>query len=280
MSTYSIRKSLSEGKFDFEELGYMNKHFPDIQGLEMLDGQLEQKLEDTEIEDLKKLKERVNKNGLEWFCITTGSFEFGANGVPHYHSDVDYMKGFERVEEFKIGAATEWIENAGELGIKLMRIDGGSFFYNHKLPVYDAIDFTIKKNVNSYNEYCKVASKYGIKIAVENHGGFFADLNILEKLFEKVPDLYLCYDVGNTTDANRLKIIEKFADRISYVHAKTYTFDENGEEANFNFGEIISALKKKGFDGWMSIEYEGPAPTIEAELLGVKKTMELLKKYI
>ena len=273
MSNYSLRNYFTRGKFSFTDFSFINDLFPDIQGLELIADNLEARDLDEEVDVVKSAAEDC---GLEWFALTTGSGEFGANAVPHWHHDAEYMQGFDRMLEFRIGYGLEWIEKAAEVGIGLMRIDCSSFVFNHKIPVTKAIDWNIQQNVLAYEKFCKAGKENGIEIGIENHGGFASDLSVLERLFDAVPELKLCFDIGNLPDSDRIRIIEKFGDRINFVHAKTYEFDEQGCEKYFDYEMIIGKLKDAGFNGWMSIEFEGPGDQIE----GVKKTTELLKKYI
>jgi sugar phosphate isomerase/epimerase len=276
MSTYSIRSNLTKGVYNFENFGFISQKFSGIQGLEILDGQMEKSLPDTEIKDLIQLKKRINNAGLEWFCITMGSGEFSGNMVPAYYPMDEYLKGFERNIDFRIGFASEWIEKAGELGIKLMRIDCAPFFYNHRIPLHKAIAFNIEQDAMVYNSLCDVAKSSGITICIENHGGFASDPQVLSELMKQVPLLKLCYDIGNCTDEDRYEIVKRYKNRIGFIHAKTYEFKQDGEEKFFDFKRIINQLKDVQFNGWLSIEFEGPG----SEDTGVTKTLNLLKKYV
>ena len=215
--------------------------------------------------------------GFEWYAITMPSGSLpNVNLVPSYQDFESYVKGFDRDHEFRIGFAEEWIEYADAVGVKLMRIDGGPYFMNHKINYSLAFDFNIQQNIAVYSEICKMAAEHDIQVGIENHGGFFSDITALRKLFEGVPDLKLTFDVGNVTDADRYIMCEEFADRINFVHAKTYTFNEDGEESFMDYSRIIGILKDHGFDGWLSIEFEGPSDGDS----GVQNTINLLQKYV
>ena len=120
----------------------------------------------------------------------------------------------------------------------------------------------------------EMGNEYGIKIGFENHGWFASDKRNRE-LLKEVPDLYLTLDTGNLWTV-RYDIINQFADRVNYVHAKTHWFDDQGNEKSQDFKRIVEILKDHGFDGWYSIEFEGP----EAEEIGIQKTIDLLKRVL
>lgn len=276
MTTYSLRKSFANGVYTFDNWGAIKEKFPDIQGYEILHVDLEKYLDDTEVSDLTKFKESLDKLNLEWFTITTDGFDFGNNSVPYWHDHDSYVAGFKQLNENKLMGASEWIENAGALGIKMMRIDVGSIVYNHKIPYSQAFDFNTNRLIEFYKECTKLGNEYGIKIGFENHGWFASDKPVIEKLLKEVPDLYLTLDTGNLMDSARYDIINQFADRVNYVHAKTHWFDDQGNEKSQDFKRIVEILKDHGFDGWYSIEFEGP----EAEEIGIQKTIDLLKRVL
>jgi len=41
------------------------------------------------------------------------------------------------------------------------------------------------------------------------------------------------------------------------VHAKTHLFDANGNDLETDFYRMFKIIKKSGYRGWVSIEYEG-----------------------
>ena len=70
--------------------------------------------------------------------------------------------------------------------------------------------------------------------------------------------------------------IPKLGSAIKIIHAKTYEFDDDGNETQLVFERIIQALKDVGFDGYFSIEFEGQGEAMD----GVQKTKTLLEKYL
>jgi sugar phosphate isomerase/epimerase len=41
------------------------------------------------------------------------------------------------------------------------------------------------------------------------------------------------------------------------VHAKTHVFNSEGNDTETDFARMFQIIKKSGFTGWVSIEYEG-----------------------
>ena len=276
-STYSFRNEWGKAyQWNLESFKALKQKYPEIEGWEVNQELAEKILPDFETKYLKELKAALNGAGFEWFALCGPSGSFGANSVPHYSGDEEYLKGFQRDAEFRLGFGSDFIENAAAVGVKFMRIDFAPFVMDHKIPYSSALDFNVDRNAETYRELCSMAAEYGIQIGIENHGGFASDLKVLDKIFEKVPNLKFYLDSGNVMDKNRYIMAEKYADRIHYAHAKAHVFKANGEEQNIDYGKIIGILKDKGFDGWLSIEWEGPLPGDE----GVRKSIDLIKKYI
>jgi len=70
--------------------------------------------------------------------------------------------------------------------------------------------------------------------------------------------------------------LEKIAKYARLVHAKFYEFDKNGEDPRIDASRCIEILRKAGFDGWLSIEFEGKGDEEE----GISKSIKLCKKYL
>jgi sugar phosphate isomerase/epimerase len=278
-SVYSFRKEFQSKKYAWtlETFKILKATYPEIAGWEIISDFIDQYWKGSEPKDLLNLQSALKQVDFDWFAVTTPSGAFGqANLVPHWVDDAHYIEGFKRGNDFILGYAEEWIENTASLGIKLMRIDCAPLIMDHKINYSMAFDFNVNRNIDNYRQICAMAKEHGIAVGIENHGGFASDPKVLKKLMDAVPDLYLTYDVGNVTDANRFPMLEDYAERINFVHAKTHVFNEFGDEQYLDFKRVIGTLKDKGFDGWLSIEFEGPTDGDT----GVRKTIDLLKKYL
>ena len=113
---------------------------------------------------------------------------------------------------------------------------------------------------------------------MENHGGMSADPANILKLFEMVnhPNFRVCPDFGNFADGIRYEALDRIFNNPILVHAKTYEFGENGDHVPFDFARCVAIARKHGYDGYYSIEFEGPGDQRE----GIKKTIALLKKLL
>jgi sugar phosphate isomerase/epimerase len=127
-----------------------------------------------------------------------------------------------------------------------------------------------------------VAVASGVNLAIENHGGLSANPDRLAELIEQVnsPSLGICVDLGNFEDDaahqnHALRGIERLAPHALHVHAKARSFRSDGEEATIDYRTCLRVLKSSGYDGVISIEYEGDGDAAR----GIQQTRDLIEKY-
>jgi sugar phosphate isomerase/epimerase len=121
-----------------------------------------------------------------------------------------------------------------------------------------------------------VAIARNVKFAVENHGGLSSDPAQLAEFVQRFHSSHLgvCLDFGNF-EGDRAFGMQTLAPHAIHVHAKSRAFDAQGEETQIDYGMCLSALKSAGYNGTISIEYEGDGDPAD----GVKRTRELIEKY-
>ncbi len=137
--------------------------------------------------------------------------------------------------------------------------------------------------VAGLREGAAYAAEQGVTLALENHGLFAGRADQVRAIVEEVdsPALRANVDTGNfllvnqsPTDAAR-----ELAGLAAYVHLKDFRTLQPGEEAAESYagldgsryvgtvigdGEVdlpavLAGLRGAGYDGWLSIEYEGTA---------------------
>jgi len=124
-----------------------------------------------------------------------------------------------------------------------------------------------------------VAMASGIKLAIENHLGLSADLEALVEIVKTLNSPYLgvCLDPGNLreSEADAEAGIRLLAPLAIHVHAKSHSFGSDGEESKINYRSVLQALRAVGYDGVLSIEFQGDGSPAE----GIRKTKALIEKY-
>jgi sugar phosphate isomerase/epimerase len=167
-----------------------------------------------------------------------------------------------------------WLDAAAASGIGVFRSNMGTplgIFKNKKKMLQDLVD--------TFRPIQEYAESLGITYVFENHGGESSDVDFQLKVKQAFSSdkMGFLLDTGNYKPKELVyENIAKLGSAIKIIHAKTYEFDENGEETQLDFKRIIEGLKAVGFDGYYSIEFEGKGDARE----GVKSTVALLQKYL
>jgi hypothetical protein len=73
------------------------------------------------------------------------------------------------------------------------------------------------------------------------------------------------------------KGVEQLLPFAKGVSAKTYDFDDRGEQPMLDYKKLIGIVKDSGFKGYIGVEFEG---INQSEDEGVRKTQALLAKYL
>jgi L-ribulose-5-phosphate 3-epimerase len=164
------------------------------------------------------------------------------------------------------------IETAVFLGSPLIRLtlggERGEYSDNDR-AAYD-------RAVELMSSVLPVAIARNVKFAVENHGGLSADPVLLAKFVQHFhsPFLGVCLDFGNF-EGDRAIGMQLLAPHAIHVHAKAREFNTSGDEKHIDYRMCLSALKSAGYNGVISIEYEGDGDPAD----GIKRTQELIEKY-
>lgn len=193
------------------------------------------------------------------------------------------------------------VDIAAILGVKVMRHDIFSSYPDsyQGIRTFDAVLPLIAPAIREVAEY---AASKGIITMSENHGYIAQDADRLLRLYTAVncPNYrYLC-DIGNfiCADEDCAVSVGKMTELISHVHVKDF-FIRSGMEPDpgrgwfrtragnyirgtvFGQGNIptfqcLRVIKKSGYDGYLSLEFEG----MEEPLQSIEIGYENLKRYI
>lgn len=139
------------------------------------------------------------------------------------------------------------------------------------------------------------AAKAGIRTCSENHGMLAQDSDRMERLFNAVAhDNYgLLVDIGNflCVDEDPAAAVSRLAPYAVHVHAKDFAVCNEGgiltRGANRICGAVIgegivpvrrclAILKRAGYDGFVTVEYEGS----EDCQAGIRRGLEHLRSFV
>ena len=197
--------------------------------------------------------------------------------------------------EAEVARVCGCVDVAEALGAPLMRHDVCYALPKEHLYSWRDAAETMAPYIRRVTEY---AEKKGIRTCTENHGYIFQDPARVEALILKVGSEnygWLC-DMGNflCADADPVKAVSIAAPYAFHVHAKDFLYKAGGECPDGFFGttgrnwlrgtalghgvvpvdQCIRILKNAGYEGWLSLEFEGMEeciPAIETGFRYLKK---------
>jgi len=183
--------------------------------------------------------------------------------------------------EKEINRMKEMVDIASLMGVSMMRHDVAYAPFKRTYNTgYDAALPFIAEGARAVAEY---AQEKGIRTMTENHGLFSQDALRVEKLINTVnhPNFGALVDIGNfmCVDEDPAHSVGIMAPYAFHVHCKDFYFKSGTEicpgegwfctrSGNYLRGSIIGfgsakaaqsirVLKNSGYDGYMSIEFEG-----------------------
>jgi sugar phosphate isomerase/epimerase len=178
----------------------------------------------------------------------------------------------------------KWIEAAKFIGCKTVRVN-----------LHGVGESAAKKtaSIDSLGKLGTFAATMGINVVVENHGSdssngkWVADVMLKVNLQNvgTLPDFgnfCISHPWGQTQDPcsdmyDRYNGVSEMLPFAKGVSAKTYDFDENGNQPKMDYGKLVDIVKSSGFKGYIGIEYEGYD---ENEEEGIRKTKALLQRFL
>jgi len=115
----------------------------------------------------------------------------------------------------------------------------------------------------------------GVRMALENHARQQMPPERLAALITGVrgPLFGACVDFGSLPADGRLQAWGQLAPLAQFVHARSAVFDLDGEEVQIDYKAALAELRQYGYDGVISIVYEGLADPSR----GVRDTQALLR---
>lgn len=203
--------------------------------------------------------------------------------VSHYTVGANFVQPDEESFRAEIERVKKQVDIARDLGVKRMRHDVAS------RPIEDATMVNFLADLPKLAEACRevadYAAQYGITTSVENHGYYTQASDRVQALVNAVdrPNFRTLVDIGNfmCADENSVAAVKKNLPIASAVHLKDFYLRPGNREygegwfrtasGNFLRGaivgngdidmwEVIKTVKQSGYDGYISIEFEGKEP--------------------
>ena len=212
----------------------------------------------------RRIKHLCDSNGLD-ICVVGSGCRFSSSDPAERSKNVEQLRGF-------IDLAVEW-------EAPVVRIFGG--VHPQGVPAETVYDYVAE----SIAEAIPHAVQAGVLLAIETHDDFRSS-RAVEAIFQRVPSpaLRCVWDILHPYRAGEVytETYSRIREKVVHVHFKDArrsgpnweaTMPDDGE---LPLAEIVEALRRDGYEGYLSLEYEGRDDPERALRLFAKKLSELV----
>ncbi|RUS47825.1 sugar phosphate isomerase/epimerase [Cohnella sp. AR92] len=272
LSTYSLQGAMNDGRMTvLDVIDWIADHEGEHVEIVPIGFSL---IEDPSL--IERIKERASARGLD-----VSNYAIGANF--DCEDDAEYEAEIQRVMAH--------VDVARALGAKKMRHDVA--WRDH--PTTELFQQELPKLAAACRRIAEYAEKQGVVTSLENHGYYLQGSERVLALIHAAnhPNFKLTLDIGNflCADENSVAAAKRTIGQASIVHLKDFYVREEkvqpGEGwfrtaagnhlrgAIFGHGDIdtreaLRVIKTSGYDGYLSLEFEG----LEDCLLGARLGLE------
>ncbi|WP_163536223.1 sugar phosphate isomerase/epimerase family protein [Gracilibacillus sp. YIM 98692] len=221
--------------------------------------------------------------------IEISNYAIGADFLAS--DEKDFAKEMERVKQE--------VDIAYQLGVKRMRHDVS--FKPPEEASIEQFEEDLPRLIQGCQEIADYAKQYDIVTSIENHGFYIQASDRINLLVSKVnrPNFKHTLDTGNflCVDEDPIVAIKKCIDHASMIHVKDF-YIRNG--ASYHPGEgwfqsagghylrgaitghgdidlqtVLKVIKESGYDGYLSIEFEGMEECKKASEISLNNVQNL-----
>ena len=240
-----------------ENLDFINEaHALGINAVEYVNIFFMDKANDTKY--LAEMKKRAGDLGIKSVLIMCD--DEGALGDPE-----------RRLRSRAVNNHHKWVRAAKYLGCHSIRVNAYS-----KGPA----DEQQKLAADGLRRLGEYAAGHDINVIVENHGGLSSDGRWLTGVIKKVdlPNCGTLPDFGNfPPETDIYETVEMLMPYAKSVSAKSYDFDEKGDETKIDYYRMMKIVLDAGYKGYVGIEYEGERLSETKGIIATKKLLEKIR---
>ena len=268
VSSYSFwgfrRKELRSLHSNLEHAARMG-----FDGLEILQRQFES----TDNATLQKVKRHAFVLGLD---------------LMGYSTHQGFLSPDKERRQNNIDHTIDCLEQAYQLGIPTMRVNSGTWGTSKNfddlmakrgieepLKGYTEED-AYKWVIDAYEKLVPEAAKRGVIMGLENHWGLGVTPEGIKRVVNAVDSewLQVTLDTGNFLEDPYARLAQ-LAPRTVLMQCKTYFGGGRWYTLDLDYARIAAIMKKAGFKGYVSLEFEGK----EDPLTAIPKSLELLRTH-
>jgi len=263
LAEWSLHRNLREGKIDHLDFAGIAKQEFGINGVEYVNQFFMDRAKDTNY--LSEMKNCAQSEGVKSLLIMCD--REGRLGDPD-----DKQRTIAVENHYK------WIEAAEFLGCHSIRVNAaseGEFEEQQKLAA------------DGLRRLSEFGAQHNINVIVENHGGLSSNGKWLTGVMKAVNHPFC----GTLPDFGNFKIsdeevydyylgVQELMPYAKAVSAKSYDFDENGDETTIDFLRMMKIVVNAGYNGYVGIEYEGDRLGEKDGILATKLLLEKVRDQL
>ncbi len=259
LAQWSLNRALFGGQMDHLDFPKAAKQEYGIDAVEYVNAFFKEKTAPAYVAELKKRCDDLGVRSLLIMCDGEGAL-----------GDPDEAKRRTAVENHH-----KWVEAAKSLGCHSIRVNAQS---------EGSYDEQQGRAADGLRKLCEFADGHAINVIVENHWGLSSNGNWLSGLMRRV-DHRRCGtlpDFGNfdPKEYDRYRGIEDLMPYAKGVSAKSYDFDEAGNETMIDYARMIKIVMAAKYHGYIGIEYEGKRLSEPEGILATKRLLQRLRDEI
>ena len=239
-----------------------------VEGVDVLHRQMDSE----KLDYLQKLKRHAFLNGIDLIGLSIHQ---------------DFVEPTAEARKRNVEHTKKCIELAFQMGIPCIRLNSGRWGtaknFDHLMelrgnePILKGytMDDGFRWCIDCIEQCLPKAAECGVHLALENHWGLTRTPEGLLRIANAIesPWLGVLMDTGNFLE-DPYKKLEQIAPKTTFVQAKTYYGGGEWYTLDLDYDRIAAILRKVGYSGYVSLEFEGKAPADE----GVAKSAAMLRK--
>jgi sugar phosphate isomerase/epimerase len=173
----------------------------------------------------------------------------------------------------QIDDTKKWVDHASFLGAKTIRIFAGS------LQNGDTEEQARKRCIDAIEEACDYAGKFGIYLALENHGGIVTTVDQMLAVVKGVKHDWfgVNWDTGNFVTEDPYGDLEKIAPYAVTVQIKTEIQYKGKPKQESDLKRLLDILRTANYRGYVALEYEAAEDPRTAVPKAIAKLQELIR---
>ena len=266
LAQWSLHRQLQAGEIEAKDFANITKDTYGINAVEYVNQFYQGTEEDGSF--WSEMRRRANNAGVKSLLIMVD--DEGDLGNPN-----------DRKRKEAVGNHSKWVNVAKVLGCHSIRVN--AFGEGEKEAFKNAL-------VDGMGQLVEYAANENINILIENHGLYSSDAKFIVDVIKQVdhPNFGTLPDFGNwcmsakwgstkedcTNAYDIYQGVKEFLPYAKGLSAKSYDFDNQGNDTRIDYYKMLKLAKEAGYDGYIGIEYEGEELSEHDGIMATKRLLE------